>query len=410
MSEREAPVVIIGAGHAGGTAAAALRQLGWTGGVTLIGAEPALPYQRPPLSKAWLKGEANAETLYLKPASFYPASNIDVRLGTRALHFDRTVRIVSLSTGEMLSYHKLILATGSRLNKLRVPGTELAPVLELRTMADAEALKAVIAPGRRIAIVGGGYIGLEVAASATALGAKVTVIEREGRLLPRVASEPISVLFTRMHQGMGVDIRLGAAVTAIEGSNGRVTQLRLGNGELVPCDVVVVGIGAAGEDGLARQAGLSCDNGIVVDAAARSSDPNVYAIGDCTRRPLPLYGHSARLESVPNALEQARQAASDICGKPAPAPEVPWFWSDQYDLKLQIAGFPVDVARQVVRWQQGTSRFAVFHLDAESRVQAVEAVNAAGEYMAGRQMIARRTRVDPARLADLSVPIKELLG
>lgn len=394
-------IVIIGAGHAGGTAAALLRQYGHEGPITLIGEEPAAPYQRPPLSKAWLKGEADLEALLLRPEVFYPEHDITLRTGVTAEAIDPAARTVALSDGTTEPYDSLILATGSQARKLVLPGADRPELLELRTLADAERLKAAIGPGKRLAVVGGGYIGLEAAASARALGAEAVIIERLPRVLARVASEPLSAFFEQHHRARGVEILTGAEVAAFE-----VGGVRLADGRLIESDATLVGVGATASDQLAKSAGLVCENGVVVDERARTSDPSIYAIGDATFRPLPVYdGARQRLESVPNALEQAKQAAAAITGHAPPAPEVPWFWSDQYDLKLQIAGLPIGADRLVVRGAPADARFAVFHL-AGDRIVAVEAVNAPPEFMAGRQMIARRTPVDAARLADTDVSMK----
>jgi 3-phenylpropionate/trans-cinnamate dioxygenase ferredoxin reductase component len=400
-------VVIIGAGHAGGTAAALLRQWGHAGPVTLVGEEPIAPYQRPPLSKAWLKGEAGEDDLILKPVSFYAEHDIALRLGVRAVALDRQTRTVTLSDGDDLPYDILIIATGARARKLPIDGADLEGVLELRTAADAERLKAALGPGKRLAVIGGGYIGLEAAASARALGAEVVVIEREARLLPRVAGGDLSAFFHHYHEGKGVVFEVARQVEAITGEAGHVTGVRLSDGRTLPCDAALVGVGAQPNDELAHAAGLDCSNGIVVDLEARTSDPSIYAIGDVTWRPLPLYDRPFRLESVPNALEQARHAASAICGRAAPAPEVPWFWSDQYDLKLQIAGLSFDPDTVVMRGDMDAGRFAVFHLK-DGVIVAVEAINSPAEFMAGRLLIGRRAKVDPARLADLSISMKEV--
>ena len=384
--------------------------IGWTGKITLVGEEPLPPYQRPPLSKAWLKGEANADSLALRPLKFYADTGIDLRLGERVTSIDRATRAVTLDNGDVLEYGHLILALGSRLRKLPVPGADLSGILELRTAADADRIKAVIKPGMTLAVVGGGYIGLEVAASARALGAAVTVIEREERLLARVASPGLSSFFQAKHAAKGVEILLRANVAALEGeASGRVSAVRLADGRRIVCDAAIVGVGALANDAIAAAAGLECNDGMMVDLAARTSDANIFAIGDCTRRPLPHYQKVARLESVPNALEQARQAASAICGRPAPAPEVPWFWSDQYDVKLQMAGMPFDVASSVTRGDPEAAKFAIFLLDAAGAVQAVEAINAAPEFMAGRQLIANRKMVAAERLADTTISMKDLI-
>ncbi len=401
-------ILIAGAGHAGGSAAAMLRQLGWKTGISLIGEEPLPPYQRPPLSKAWLKGEANADSLALRPLAFYNDADIELRLGVSVTAIDRAERSVTMSDGDTLHYAHLILATGARARRIPLPGLELGNVLELRTAADADRLKAVLGPGKRLAVVGGGYIGLEAAASARSLGAEATIIEREPRVLARVACEILSDFFQTFHRGQGVVIELNAGVQALEGKDGLVTGVRLADGRVIPCDAALIGVGAMPNEELARDAGLACDGGIVVDLNARTSDPDIFAIGDCTKRPLPLYGRTMRLESVPNALEQAKQAASAICGRSAPAAEVPWFWSDQYDLRLQIAGIPFDATEIVVRGDIAAGNFALFHLTADGTVQAVEAVNAPMEFMGGRRIVQRRKRLTAARIADMTVTMQEL--
>ena len=394
-------VLIIGAGHAGGTAAALLRQYGHEGPIVLAGEEPAPPYQRPPLSKAWLKGEADLEALLLRPEEFYPEHGIELRLGVTATAIDAAAKTVSFADGTVESYDALILATGSTARKLAIPGADRPDLLELRTLADAEKLKAALGPGKRLAVVGGGYVGLEAAASARALGAEAVIIERMDRVLARVASEPLSAFFTAHHRAHGVEVLTSAEVTGFEADG-----VRLSDGRLIVADAVLVGVGALANDSLARAAGLACENGVVVDETARTSDPAIWAIGDMTFRPVPAHGgRRHRLESVPNALEQAKQAAAAITGRAAPTPEVPWFWSDQYEIKLQIAGLADGAERQVLRGDPATGSFAVFHLQGQ-RIACVEAVNAAAEFMAGRQMIARGTAVADDRLADPTLSMK----
>lgn len=396
-------VLIIGAGHAGGSVAAFLRQYGHEGPIVLAGQEDAPPYQRPPLSKAWLKGEADLEALLLRPLSFYAEQNIDFRPSTVAVSVDAEAKTVAFHDGSSETYDLLVLATGSTARKLPVPGGDHPELLELRTLKDAERLKAVLGPGRRLAVVGGGYVGLEAAASARALGAGAVVIERAPRVLARVASETLSTFFTAQHRARGVEIVTGAEVTAVAKDG-----VTLADGSVVRADAVLIGVGAMASDGLARSAGLRCDDGVVVDDQARTSDPAVFAVGDMTRRPIPVHGGvNHRLESVPNALEQAKQAAAAIVGRPGPAPEVPWFWSDQYEFKLQIAGLPFDADRQVVRGDPTTGGFAVFHLNGD-RIVCVEAVNAAPEFMAGKQLIGKGTPVDATKLADRTVSMKAL--
>ncbi|WP_426024326.1 NAD(P)/FAD-dependent oxidoreductase [Brevundimonas sp. PWP3-1b1] len=394
-------ILIIGAGHAGGSVAAFLRQYGHEGPIVLIGEEDAPPYQRPPLSKAWLKGEADLETLLLRPLSFYEEQRIEFRPSTVAVSVDPEAKTVAFHDGLSETYDVLVLATGSTARKLPVPGGDHPELLELRTLKDAERLKAVLGPGKRLAVVGGGYVGLEAAASARALGAEAVVIERMDRVLARVASETLSAFFTAQHRAHGVEILTGAEVVAV--AHDGVT---LADGSVVRADAVLVGVGALACEGLARSAGLRCDDGVVVDEQARTSDPAIFAVGDMTRRPIPVHGGiSHRLESVPNALEQAKQAAAAIVGRPGPAAEVPWFWSDQYDFKLQIAGLPFDADRQVVRGDPTAGGFAVFHLNGD-RVVCVEAVNAPPEFMAGKQLIGKATAVDLEKLADPAISMK----
>ncbi|WEK41419.1 MAG: FAD-dependent oxidoreductase [Candidatus Brevundimonas colombiensis] len=394
-------VLIIGAGHAGGSVAAFLRQYGHEGPIVLAGQEVAPPYQRPPLSKAWLKGEADLDGLLLRPLSFYAEQNIDFRPSTVAVSIDPEAKTVAFHDGSSETYDVLVLATGSTARKLPVPGGDHPDLLELRTLKDAERLKAVLGPGRRLAVVGGGYVGLEAAASARALGADAIVIERAPRVLARVASETLSTFYTAQHRARGVEILTAAEVVAVARDG-----VTLADGTVVQADAVLVGVGALACDGLPRSAGLRCDDGVVVDDQARTSDPAIFAVGDMTRRPIPVHGGvHHRLESVPNALEQAKQAAAAIVGRPGPSPEVPWFWSDQYDYKLQIAGLPFEADGQVVRGDPAAGSFAVFHL-AGNRIVCVEAVNAPPEFMAGKQLIAKATPVDADRLADMAVSMK----
>ncbi|WP_425992766.1 NAD(P)/FAD-dependent oxidoreductase [Brevundimonas sp. TWP2-3-2] len=407
MTVPDRGVVIVGAGHAGGTAAALLRQHGYDKPIILIGEEPLIPYQRPPLSKAWLKGEADGESLALRPRAFYAEHDIDLRLRVEVTGIDRTARTVGLSDGSTLAYDHLILATGARARLLDVPGADLVGVHVLRTAADAEAIKAQLGEGRTLAVVGGGYVGLEVAASARALGAGVVVLEREPRLLARVACDVLSTFFQTYHEDRGVRFELAAEVTGFVGHGPRVAGVTLADGRTIACDSAVVGVGAIPNDALAVAAGLDVEGGILVDLEARTSDPAIFAIGDVTRRPMPIYDRLFRMESVPNALEQAKQAAAAITGRPAPAGETPWQWSDQYDLKLQIAGYPFDSDRIVVRGDPATASFAVFHLSGD-RVQAVEAINAPPEFMMGRKLIGERRAVDVEKLADKAVSMKEV--
>ena len=408
MSANSTRVLIIGAGHAGGSAAALLRQYGFAGEIVLAGEEAAAPYQRPPLSKAWLKGEAGLEDLLLRPESFYAEQQIDLRTGVTATAIDAGAKAVTFADGVVEAYDVLILATGSMARKLAIPGADRPDLMELRTLNDAERLKSALAPGKRLAVVGGGYVGLEAAASARALGAEAVVIERMDRVLARVASETLSAFFTDYHRARGVEILTGAEVSGFEGGGVRPEGVRLADGTLIAADAVLVGVGALAREALARTAGLPCENGVVVDENARTADPSIYAIGDVTHRPIPVHGgRMHRLESVPNSLEQAKQAAAAIVGRAPPAAEVPWFWSDQYDVKLQIAGLPFDADHQVVCGDPASGAFAVFHLNGD-RIVCVEAVNAPADFMGGRLLIVKATPVDPVLLADPSVSMKSV--
>jgi 3-phenylpropionate/trans-cinnamate dioxygenase ferredoxin reductase subunit len=407
MSEPGAGVVIVGAGHAGGTVAGLLRQYDYAGRITLIGEEPIAPYQRPPLSKAWLKGEADADALALWDADVYAEQKIDLRVSTVAVAIDRAGRTVTLADGEVIPYEVLILSTGARARRLSLPGSDLAGVQVLRTAADAEMLKHALGPGKRLAVVGGGYIGLEAAASARALGAEAVVIEALPRILARSSCELLSTYFTDYHRARGVAFELGAAIEGFEGKDGHVTGVKLADGRVIACDDVVVGIGIIPNEELARDAGLPCINGVVVDSAARTADEAIFAIGDVAHRPIKLYDRMFRGESVANALEQAKQAACAITGRPEPREEVTWNWSDQYDIKLQLAGIDFDADALLVRGDPASNKFAVFHLRGPV-VRAVEAVNAPAEFMAGKLLIGSQKPIDRAKLADPAVSMKEV--
>lgn len=399
-------VLIVGAGHAAGQACASLRQEGFEGKIILIGDEPYLPYQRPPLSKKFLSGEIGVDRVHFKPPEFYIDADIEFKLETRVAAIDRQSRLVTLEGGDELAYDKLILATGSRVRRLACPGHELEGVHYLRTIGDVELLQRNFDSGKRLVIVGAGYVGLEVAAVASKLGLEVTVLEMEERVLARVTGPEMSAFFQDVHKGAGVDIRLAHVVSAFEGDS-RLERVVCANGDVVAADLAIIGIGIVPNVELAQDAGLTCNNGISVDECGRTDDPKIFAIGDCTEHPNEIYGRRVRLESVHNALEQAKTVAAMICGKEKPYAQVPWFWSDQYDLKLQIAGLSHGYDRVILRGDPETRKFAAFYLQ-EGVLIAVEAVNAAPEYMVGRKLIGTRARIAPERLADLSVSMKEM--
>lgn len=389
MLDKINQVVIVGGGHAGGIAATALRKEGFEGDITLLGNEGFVPYQRPPLSKAFLKTDLDISRLQLRGQDAYDNANITTRLNVCVTAINVKEGSVRLEDGENISYDRLILATGSRNRRYEGEGADLAGMHYLRSFKEAEKLKANMAVAKSIVIVGGGYIGLEVGASARTLGLSVAIVEREDRLLQRVASPALSAFIENYHQNKGVEIIKHDLVEKIIGDGaGRVKAVLLASGRRLDCDIVLVGIGAVACDDLAQAAGLKCDNGIVVDGNAKTSDSAIYAIGDVTNRPLSHYeGRHIRLESVPNAIEQARQAAADIMGAPVPAPELPWFWSDQYDLKLQIAGLLFDVDKTLVIGSMEEGKFILYHLSGKKLV-AVEAINSIRDFMAARKLVA----------------------
>lgn len=403
-------IVIVGGGHAGGQAAASLRQEGYEGPVVLFAEEPHMPYQRPPLSKQYLAGEYGLERVHLRPAAFYDAKGIDVRSGMKVAGIDAAARTVVCENGDMLRYHKLLLATGATARRLMVPGASLPGVHCLRTIADVDAIKAEFLPGKRLAIVGGGYIGLEVAAVGVALGLEVTVLEMEARVLGRVATPAMSAFYHQLHEARGVTIRTGAEAAAFVGAGvgtPRLAEVVCVNGQRVPADLAVVGVGIEPNVALAAAAGLKCEDGIVVDEHARTSDPNIYAAGDCTNHPSPLLNRRLRLESVPNAMEQSRVAAANMAGTPKRYAAVPWFWSDQYDLKLQMVGFPEAEDETVARGDPASGRFATFYLR-HGRLAAADAVNSPREFMAARQLVGKR--VDAGGLADPNTDLRAVVA
>ena len=400
--------MIIGAGQAGLSAAEALRKRGYEGPVTLIGEEPAPPYQRPPLSKTYLSGELPAERLWLKPETYFDAAAITLRTGVRAAALDRAARCVVLSDGQSIAYDHVIIATGGAARRLTLPGADLPGVHVLRSLAEADALSDALTGASRLAIIGAGYIGLEVAASARKRGLEVSVLEAADRPMARTASPLLGGWFGALHRGYGVDLRVSTGVAAITGAQ-RADGVRLADGERVEADLVLIAAGLVPGTALAEAAGLACADGILVDKHARTSDPDIFAIGDVARFDSALYGRSIRLESVQNAIEQGRAAAAAICGAPAPYDPVPWFWSDQYAIKLQIAGLIEGADQMVRRGDPEEGAFALFHLK-DSVLIACEAVNAAPEFMAAQRMIAACARPDPDRLRDTTVAMRAFLS
>ncbi len=399
--------VIIGAGQAAGQAVASLRSEGFTGRIVLVGDEDYVPYQRPPLSKKFLSGELGLERVYIKPEDFFTKQGVDLKLGARATGLNRTLKTVTLESSETISYDKLMIATGSRVRRLPVPGEDLAGVFYLRTIDDVLHIREHFGSGKRLVIVGGGYIGLEVAAVAVKSGVAVTVLEMEERVMARVTAPQVSDFFEKVHGAAGVDIRLQTRVSGFEGRDGALTGVQCADGSRLDVDVAIVGIGILPNVELAQDAGLVCDNGIVVDEHGQTSDPDIFSAGDCTNHPNDLVGRRIRLESVQNAIDQAKVAAAAMCGTLKPYKEIPWFWSDQYDLKLQIAGLSEGYDQTVVRGTPDSKTFAVFYLKG-GRLIAVDAINAVPEFMVGRKLIAQGVRPDPVRLANMEISMKDL--
>jgi 3-phenylpropionate/trans-cinnamate dioxygenase ferredoxin reductase subunit len=398
--------IIIGASHAAAQLAPSLRQEGWEGRIIVIGDEPHLPYHRPPLSKAYLLGEKNGNELLIRTADAYKKFSIEFRLGERVASIDRARKQVKLNDGTSLAYDKLALCTGTRVRTIVLPGAQLPGVHYLRGIADIDQIREHVRAGEHAAIVGGGYIGLETAAVLNRLGMRVTVLEMAPRVLARVTAPEVSAFFERVHREEGVEIRTDVTVEGFEGE-GRVEQIILRDGAALPASLVVIGVGVVPNVELAQEAGLAVDNGIVVDSCARTSDPDIVAAGDCTMHPTPYYGN-IRLESVPNATEQAKAAAAALCGKDKPYHALPWFWSDQYDIKLQIAGLNAGYDQVVVRGKRDTGRsFSAFYLK-EGRLVAADCVNRAQEFMLSKRLIAEGVAVDASRLCDEDFPLKSL--
>ena len=410
QSTRPGRIVIVGAGHGGANVAALLRQQGYDGEVVLVGDETTWPYQRPPLSKDYLKGAVSDDDLLIKPKDFYADQRIDVRFGNAVEEIDPAARTVTLGGGETISYDALVLATGAAPRLLPADGADLDGVHYLRNHDDALRLSAEIVSGARIAIVGGGYVGLEVAASARHLGATAVVLEREDRALARVAGADLAAFLADHHASRGTEIRTGADVVRLDGdADGKVSAVVLGDGARIDCDAVLVGVGAIPRTGLAEAAGIACDGGVLVDDRGRTSVDGVYAVGDVTRRPLDHFPGRHRLESIPSAVEQAKQVVAHLLGETPRPHDVPWFWSDQYDLKIKIAGLVGFADRAVVRGDVAAGRFAVFHLSGDA-VVAVETVNSAPDFMVAKKLIASSGHVDATRLGDPSVALRDLVS
>jgi 3-phenylpropionate/trans-cinnamate dioxygenase ferredoxin reductase subunit len=401
--------VIVGTGQGGFEAAEALRTNGYQDPITLIGDEPHIPYQRPPLSKGFILDKQGMDEIELRPGAFYRDHHLELLAGERVLAIDRAGRRVRRASGEALPYDWLVLAVGARNRRLPVDGVDLDGVLYLRTLDESVALKERLQQARDVLVIGGGFIGLEVAASARALGSSVTVLEAQPRLMPRVVAPAISEYFDRLHTDRGVTVVCGATVTKLAGgADGRVRTVHLADGTTYPADAVVVGIGVVPNVELAQEAGLAVGNGIAVDEFLQTTDPAIFAIGDCAEYPNPFAGARVRLESVQNAVDQARSVAAAIVGRRAPYRALPWFWTDQFDVRLQMAGLSQGYDRAVTRGAPEAHKFSVFYF-AGGRLIAVDSVNRPAEHIFARKMLAAGVPFTPEQAADEAADLKAIV-
>jgi len=398
MNHSQQGVVIIGGGHAGVESAVLLRQKGWTGKITLVSEEAALPYQRPPLSKGYFHNKVSIEQLPIKKQALYDKLNVEIILGKEVVQIDRKQQSITLSDGITLLYAHLIIATGARVRTLNIPGADSPCVSYLKTLDDADKIKTLIKDNAKVLIVGAGYIGLEIAASATKMGAKVTVVEALERVLARVTCPEMSAYFQQLHQDKGVQIELNTGITEIVSENGLNTVI-FSNGVKQNFDCIIIGIGVIPNIEIAESAGLLCDNGISVNEFTQTSDPLIYAIGDVSNHPNKHYNKRMRLESVPNAIEQAKTAVNSICRKPTPYVAFPWFWSDQYDSKLQTAGIFQGYDEVVIRGDMAEHAFSVFYLN-NKKLIAVDSINSPRDFMKAKQLIPTGFIADSTKLSD----------
>ena len=400
-----AGMVIIGCGQAGGQAAASLRQEKYEGPITMIGQEPYIPYQRPPLSKQYLSGEQEKEKLSLRQESFYSEKEINLMLETSVLSLDPHKKELQLENDETVTYDKLLIATGGRPRKLEVDGHTLKGIHYLRNIDDVDAIKTQMRTSQNLVIVGGGYIGLEVASVAIKRGLTVSVLEMESRILERVTTEEMSAFYHQLHTDEGVNILTSTQAKAFKGSE-TVESVVCGDHE-IPADLVIVGIGILPNTEMAEAAGLKTNNGLVVDEHCRTSNEHIFAAGDCTNHPNPILNRRLRLESVPNAMEQGRVAASNMLGGSKSYASMPWFWSDQYEHKLQMVGFSKDSDQSVVRGDMESKSFTVFYLQDDSII-AADSVNNPKEFMASKQLVGKKASIEA--LADTSIELKTLIN
>jgi 3-phenylpropionate/trans-cinnamate dioxygenase ferredoxin reductase subunit len=398
-------IVVVGGGQAGAQAVDTLRREGFAGRLLLICDEPALPYQRPPLSKRYLSGELTAERLPFRHRAFYEEHRVELRLGLQAVALDPRARRVQLADGEALGYDRLLLCLGSTARRLTCPGADLPGLFYLRTVADVAPIRAAVKPGSHVVIVGGGYIGLETAATCRQMGCEVTVLELADRVMNRVVAPSVSQFFAQEHRARGIRILCDTRVTRLEGT-GCIERVVCADGSEIAADAVIVGVGAIATTALASDAGLACNDGIIVDEYCRTQDEAIFAAGDCTNHPSLRFGRRVRIESVDNAFEQAKTAALNLLDRKIAHDRVPWFWSDQFDCKLLIAGLSQDYDQQVLRGDPASRSFSVCYLKGNELI-AVEAINHSQDYMAARKLIADRAQMNPTKLADPNVSLKE---
>jgi 3-phenylpropionate/trans-cinnamate dioxygenase ferredoxin reductase component len=400
-------IVILGGGQAGAQAVDTLRREGFAGRLVLIGDEPHLPYQRPPLSKQFLAGDMAPDRLPFRHQPFYDQHRVELKLGQAAARIDAAAHRVHLEGGGTLDYDRLLLCTGARSRRLACPGADLAGVHYLRGMADVAGIREGLKEGARVVIIGGGYIGLETAATARKLGCAVTVLEMADRVMNRVVASSVSEYFAQEHRSRGIEIICGTRVVRLEGE-GSVRRVVCGDGSAYEADLLIVGVGAVPNAELAEAAGLACDNGIVVDQHCRTGDSAIFAAGDCTNHPSLRFEMRVRLESVDNAFEQGKTAALNMLDRPTVHDRVPWFWSDQFDNKMLIVGLSQGFDQQVLRGDPATRSFSVCYLKGGELI-AVEAINHSKDYMAGRKLIAEHARPDLDKLANPEIVLKDTL-
>lgn len=402
-----AGLVIVGGSYAASQIAVSAREHGYARPIRILSDEPSLPYQRPPLSKGFLLGKVAEAALPIRGEAFYRDAAIDVRLGTRVTAIDRGRHVVATADGQEFAYERLALALGTRARHLPIPGADLDGVVTLRTLADSIRLRELAERGQSVVIIGGGFIGLEVASALTVLGKRVTIIEAQERLLSRAVAPQLSTFLAETHARKGVRIRLNMTVREIEGDRGHVRAVVCADGERLDANLILVAAGAVPNTELAEAAGLACDNGIVVDRFTRTSDPDIVAAGDCTRHPNVFADAPVRLESVQNALDQAKTAGATVAGLEKPYDAVPWFWSDQYDLKLQMAGLAAGHDETVVRGSIADGKFSVLYLRG-GRLIAVDSVNRPMDHIVGRRLVAVRPLVTAEQASDLRFDLRKL--